>query len=350
MPSSLLLATTWALHAIAQSPRPTNFTELFNVTTYPNAQAANVSQYLNQAAVLAGDDLDDHFQRRCIAGQVYDDIADSAQMPGMLSTNSAQTVADFTQGFIPPIEVFDGVYFVGQSAVSAWAIAIEDGLVVIDALNNAEEAEQILIPGLQRFGYDGSDIVALIITHEHFDHYGGALWLQDTYNTTTYASELAWEAMEVADGGPRRDQIVTDGQELTFGNFSIRFIATPGHTPGSTSLIFPVFDHGNKHLVGLNGGAGTASNASAKEDQIESLFKLAAVAEEAGVDTLLANHQTQDRSLTNFELLKVRQCVPRGCLQNHPFVVGTEAYVRYMQVQSLCARVQAARSGQVLNV
>ncbi|KAF7188832.1 Hydroxyacylglutathione hydrolase 2, mitochondrial [Pseudocercospora fuligena] len=334
MLSSLLLAATWAIDAIAQSARPTNFTALFNVTTYPDAQVANVSQYLNQAALLAGDDLDDHFQRRCITGQVYDDIADSAQMPG----------------FIPPIEVFDGVYFVGQSAVSAWAIATEDGLVIIDALNNAEEAEQILIPGLQHFGYDGSDIAALIITHEHFDHYGGALWLQDTYNTTTFASELAWEAMEVAEGGPRRDQIVTDGQELTFGNFSIRFIATPGHTPGSTSLIFPVFDHGNKHLVGLNGGAGIARNATAKEDQIESYFKLASIAEEAGVDTLLANHQTQDRSLTNFELLKVRQCVPRGCLQDHPSVIGTEAFVRYLQVQSLCARVQAARSGQSLNV
>ncbi|KAK4624618.1 hypothetical protein CLAFUW4_05324 [Fulvia fulva] len=316
----------------AQRGRPTNFSELWNITTYPDAQPANVSQYLNEASHLAGQDLDDHFQRRCIVSQLYDDIASYAQAPG----------------FVPPIEVFDGVYFVGQSAVSAWAIATSKGLVVIDALNNAEEAEQILISGLQAFGYNGSDIVAVVITHEHFDHYGGALWLQDTYDAPVYASELAWQAMEVADGGSRRDQVVDDGQTLDFGNFSMQFVATPGHTPGAMSLIFPVQDHGAKHLAGMNGGAGIASNTTAKANQVESYAKLASISAEAGVDTLMANHQTQDRSLTNFDLLNARECDESGCKQENPYVIGTDAFVRYLQVQSLCVRVEAARDGQTL--
>lgn len=222
--------------------------------------------------------------------------------------------------------------------------------MVIDALNNAQEAEQILIPGLQSFGYTGNDIAALIITHEHFDHYGGARWLQETYNTTVYASDAAWQSMEVVNDGPRRGLTVTDGQELSFGNFSIKFIATPGHTPGCMSLIFPVVDHGAKHIAGMNGGAGISRNASTKENQIESYAKLATIAQATGVDTLLANHQTQDRSLTNFDLLKARQCVQHGCMQENPFVIGTEAFVKYLQVQSLCVRVQAARNGQDLTV
>lgn len=221
---------------------------------------------------------------------------------------------------------------------------------MIDSLNNAEEAERILIPGIETFGFTGHDIVAVIITHEHFDHYGGARWLQDTFSAPVYASELAWQAMEVADGGPMRDQVVSDGQELDFGNFSVRFVATPGHTPGAMSLIFPVVDHGTSHLSGMNGGAGIASNATAKEDQVESYAKLAAVAKEAGVDTLMANHQTQDRSLTNFDLLNARQCTEDGCVQENPFVIGTDAFVRYLEVQSLCVKVQAARDDQVLMV
>ncbi|KAK4499231.1 hypothetical protein PRZ48_009744 [Zasmidium cellare] len=334
MTSPLLFAAVLAVPILAQSSRPTNFSELWNVTTYPNAQLANVSEYLYEASSLAGNDLDDHFQRRCIISQIYDDIASDAQSPG----------------FVPPIEVFDGVYFVGQSAVSAWAISTTKGVVVIDSLNNAEEAEQILIPGLQTFGFTGEDIAAVIITHEHFDHYGGARWLQDTFSSPVYASEEAWQAMGVADGGPLRDIVVNDGQIVDFGNFSIRFVATPGHTPGAMSLIFPVTDHGEQHLAGMNGGAGIASNSSAKENQVESYAKLAAVAKEAGVDTLVANHQTQDRSLMNFDLLNARQCAANGCVQANPYVIGTDAFVRYLEVQALCVRVQAARDDQLLYV
>ncbi|KAF2165554.1 hypothetical protein M409DRAFT_55926 [Zasmidium cellare ATCC 36951] len=334
MMGPILCAAFLAVSVFAQSSRPTNFSEFWNVTTYPNAQLANVSEHLYQASGLAGDDLDDHFQRRCIMSQVYDELSSNAQAPG----------------FVPPIEAFDGVFFVGQSAVSAWAISTTSGLVVIDSINNAEEAEQILMPSIQTFGFTGDDIAAVIITHEHFDHYGGARSLQDTFSAPVYASELAWQAMEVADGGPLRDIVVTDGQEVDFGNFSVRFVATPGHTPGAMSLVFPVSDHGTPHIAGMNGVAGIASNASAKEDQIESYAKLAAAARETGVDTLIANHQTQDRSLTNFDLLNARQCAPDGCVQANPFVIGTDAFVRYLEIQALCARVQAARSDQSLSV
>lgn len=103
--------------------------------------------------------------------------------------------------------------------------------------------------------------------------------------------------MEIVDGAPERGQVIVDDQELDFGNFSLRFIATPGHTPGAMSLIFPVSDHGRTHLAGMNGGAGIAANASAKQDQIRSYAKFAAAAKEAGVGTLVANHQTRGRRL-----------------------------------------------------
>lgn len=82
MLTSLLSVALWALSTKAQ--RETNFSELWNVTTYPNTQLANVSQYLYEASDVAGEDLDDHFQRRCILSQIYDDLASYAQASGKL--------------------------------------------------------------------------------------------------------------------------------------------------------------------------------------------------------------------------------------------------------------------------
>ena len=82
MKITVLATLCWAVRANAQSSSITSFTELFNITAYPEAQTSNVSQYLNQASTLAGYELDDHFQRRCIIAQVYDDLSSNAQAPG----------------------------------------------------------------------------------------------------------------------------------------------------------------------------------------------------------------------------------------------------------------------------
>jgi len=37
---------------------------------------------------------------------------------------------------------------------------------------------------------------------------------------------------------PRKDMIATDGQKLTLGDTTITLYITPGHTPGTISLIF----------------------------------------------------------------------------------------------------------------
>ncbi|KAJ0336695.1 hypothetical protein COL154_013399 [Colletotrichum chrysophilum] len=306
-----------------------DLSDLFNVTTFPNEQKENVTKWLAEARTLAGPDLSAHYGHRCILGQVYPVLSNAAQTPG----------------FIQPREVFDRFYFVGQSAVSAWAYDTGDGLVVFDALDNAEEAEKILVPGLEALGFSGSDIKHLIITHEHFDHYGGARYLQDTYNPSTYASAPAWETLSKLDDGPVEDKIIAEGDELTFGNVSIKFYVTPGHTPGTLSSIFKLYDNGVEHTAGLYGGGGIPSTATDKENQIKSFNRFADLATEAGVDTLVANHQTQDRSLYSFDLLDHR---PAG--GEHPFVIGTDAYDRYLRVMAQCVRVKAARDGQDLHI
>jgi glyoxylase-like metal-dependent hydrolase (beta-lactamase superfamily II) len=43
---------------------------------------------------------------------------------------------------------------------------------------------------------------------------------------------------------PARDMDITDGQKLTLGNTTLTFYITPGHTPGTVSMLVPVTDHG----------------------------------------------------------------------------------------------------------
>jgi hypothetical protein len=104
--------------------------------TFPNEDVAKTSDLLNKAREIAGDDLYPHFMRRCVLSQIYLLYANSAEAPLQMD----------------PIRVFDNLYFIGQGAVSAWAVVTSEGLVIIDSLNNAAEAEDILVGGLRKLG------------------------------------------------------------------------------------------------------------------------------------------------------------------------------------------------------
>jgi len=317
----------WSLCAALTGFAEAQFQDFFNITTFPNEQKENVTKWLNEARATAGPALSAYFGHRCILGQVYPELSSATQL----------------SGFIAPREVFDNLYYIGQSAVSAWAYDTGEGLVVFDALNNAAEAEGILVPALEKLGFAGTDIKHLVITHEHFDHYGGARWLQDNFHPATYASAPAWAAMVNVAGGPVQDKVIAEGDVLTIGNVTFNFYVTPGHTPGSLSTIFKVYDNGVEHTAGFYGGTGIPSAAAAKDQQIASMNRFADLAKEANVDTLIANHQNQDRSLYHFDLLDHR---PDG--GDHPYVIGGDAFDRYLRMNGQCVRVKAARDGQFL--
>jgi hypothetical protein len=65
--------------------------------------------------------------------------------------------------------------------VSATAILTSRGIILIDALNTPDEAEQILVPGLRELGADPSALRYVVVTHAHGDHFGGAQYLADQY-------------------------------------------------------------------------------------------------------------------------------------------------------------------------
>jgi metallo-beta-lactamase class B len=313
---------------------------------FPNENLALSSEALNKARVLAGNDLYPFFAQRCILDQAFPILDDLMQ----------------ERGLVLPTKVFDDLYFVGTNSVSAWLVKTTAGYVVFDTLNNADEAENILIAGMRALGLNPAELRYAVITHEHGDHYNGLKYLQDTYGVQGVASNTAWNSMATgAPTRPVRNITVADGELWTVGGKTFQFVATPGHTNGALSTIIPLTDYGKQHKAALYGGFGIPGSVNGKVTQIESLRKFENFTQAAGVDVILGNHQVQDQSLYKMDLARHRRCDANGCQDPNPFVVdpavpgkGTPApasmrvYSRFLQMQEQCIRVNAARNGQTL--
>jgi metallo-beta-lactamase class B len=330
MPKTSTLAILCSLLAIAHG-QVDPLSTFANKTTFPNEQASNVTKYLTEAASLATDPrLYQYFMDQCIVQQVY------PQLFGMPS------------GYVKPFEAFDNFYFVGHTGVSAWAYDTGDGLLVIDALNNQDEIDAVMLPMLKELGFQGADIKSVIITHEHIDHYGGAKYLQDRFGVKVYGSAPFWEALALIPANstvppPTEDETLVDGQEVVLGNLTVTTVTTPGHTLGTISLIFPVYDNGKAHVAGLSGGTGTPNNQTLREMKIESQNRFADIATHSGVDVILSNHQVADHAVQNADILE-----HMGPGVSNPFVVGVENFANYMRINAVCSQVIAARQGMDL--
>ena len=64
--------------------------------------------------------------------------------------------------------------------MSAWALTTSAGIIVLDSLDNASEAQEYIEGGLRKLGLDPTQIKYVVITHAHGDHYGGAQSLAET--------------------------------------------------------------------------------------------------------------------------------------------------------------------------
>ena len=115
--------------------------------------------------------------------------------------------------------------------------------IVIDPGDNIEEILGVLRRHALR-------VTAIVITHAHIDHIGGAAKLQAATGAPVMMNasdqelydhldvQASWLGMEA----PTRTEIDTalrDGDTLTLGPAEFRVLHTPGHTQGSLSLWIP---------------------------------------------------------------------------------------------------------------
>lgn len=291
-----------------------------------------IDGHLIAARTAAGFDFTGTLARLCIAPPITSGIRDVA--PGPAPSRDSW--------FIEPAKVFDNLYFVGSKIHSSWALTTSEGIILIDTLFTYNSEEEI-VGGLRKLGLDPATIKYVIISHAHGDHVGGAKLLQDRFGSHIVMGALDWDSIEKSvnaypQGKPRRDIVADDGQKITLGDTSVTIATTPGHTPGTLSMVFPVRDRGKQIQVAYSGG--TAFNFPSTvpnfDTYIKSQNKLSQAAASANATVLMSNHTEFDSAIPKIKLLALRKTN-----EPHTFDVGKEAVMRYFTVTSECA--QAAR-------
>ena len=245
--------------------------------------------------------------------------------------------------------MFDNLYWLGTRQHSSWALQTSAGIIIIDT-NFAWATEPEIIDGLTKLGLNPRDIKYVIISHAHGDHDQGAAELQKRYGAKVVMGAPDWEATlqrpaTAAGGVPKRDIAVgPEGTKLTLGDTTVEIVATPGHTPGTLSYVFPVKDQGRTVMVAYSGGTLTGAfgtDGARWDEYIASQRKIAKAAADAGASVILSNHSEYDGAYTKARLLSA----PRQPGEDHPFIVGTDGVQRYFTVMAECAMASKLRAG-----
>ena len=186
---------------------------------------------------------------------------------------------------VPAFKVFDNLYYVGPGSVSVWLISTSDGLILVDAAEG--EMVDHVLDGIRNMGFDPADIKYILISHGHLDHFGGVGRIQQLSGARIATLEEDWELIEAAMAAPprpgrplgvpfSRDMVIADGDTLTLGDTSLDVYKLPGHTPGSPSFKFTVYDNGTPYEAFLFGGPGQRGGVEGGTQFLNSLRRIKA--------------------------------------------------------------------------
>jgi metallo-beta-lactamase class B len=240
--------------------------------------------------------------------------------------------------------VFDNLYFVGTKIHSAWALTTSQGIIIIDTLfDYAIEPE--IVDGLGKLWLNPRDVKYVLISHAHGDHDQGAALLQSRYGAQVVMGATDWDATlqrpaTAAGGVPKRGVAVgLDGTKITLGDTTVKVLATPGHTPGTLSFVFPVKDGARTVMVACS--SGTAFNFPRQAQTTfatyrDSQKKMADAARAADATILMTNHTEFDRAYDRVRLAQL----PRAGGEKHPYESDTATVQRYFEMTGDCAEAQ----------
>jgi glyoxylase-like metal-dependent hydrolase (beta-lactamase superfamily II) len=146
-----------------------------------------------------------------------------------------------------PARITAGVYLVGSWPAHTYLIDCgPDGLALVDPGLAANFVT--ITQNVDRLGLQSNAIRWVLNTHAHFDHSmadglfrdrGAEICIGEADSSAVQdGTDLTANYLmpEVLSDYPKTkvDRRLVDGQDLKLGNKSLRVIATPGHTPGST--------------------------------------------------------------------------------------------------------------------
>jgi metallo-beta-lactamase class B len=249
-----------------------------------------------------------------------------------------------------PGKAFDNLYYVGSPFQSTWAVTTSEGIILIDS-GYDYSAKELITDGLKKLKLDPAQIKYVILTHVHGDRFYGAPYLQKTYNAKIIMSQADWDTMAKTNDPPelkpKKDMVATDGMKLTLGDTTLTLYLTPGHTPGTVSVIVPLKEGNQRHVgavwgginadVGRNGVRYFPSMAETFKTWIASAKRFQDIATKANVDVYITLHPFYDKALDKLHAMNFRK--PGG---PNPFV-SKDNFNRFMTIIRECTEGMLAR-------
>ena len=147
----------------------------------------------------------------------------------------------------PPLHVYGNTYLVGFAGLNVGLIKTRAGLILIDG--SLPQGVKAVEAHIRALGFRLQDVRYILSTEPHFDHASGIAALARDSHATVVAGKAAVRALETGRSSPDDPQVgfgehyhgvgpvrgVDDGETIRLGGVTVTAIATPGHTPGSTS-------------------------------------------------------------------------------------------------------------------
>lgn len=152
------------------------------------------------------------------------------------------------------IKVAEGVYQIGGPALTApedcCVYLVDLGRPILIDTGSGMDIKS-LVGNLESLEYSPKDISLIVLTHCHIDHIGAFPYLEERYSLPAAIHEMDAAAVEEGDNrrtaanwygmnlSPTPVKYHLKGEEGTLeeGAASLRWLHTPGHTPGSISLL-----------------------------------------------------------------------------------------------------------------
>lgn len=209
---------------------------------------------------------------------------------------------------VAPFEIMDGLFYVGNTQVSAHLLKTANGLVLMDSTMPHQTAW--LLESIRRLGFQPGDVKVVIGTHAAVDHTGNHWYLQHHFGAQIWLHELDAPAALAAGAKPdptrgptfedyppfKPDRLVKDGETIEWGGRQIAFYHTPISTPGAITIEIPLRDSSGKTLRAamVGGQAPRMPNIAASVERLKT----------HDIQVWLAVHPSQNHTLEKAARLK----------------------------------------------
>jgi metallo-beta-lactamase class B len=340
-----------------------------------NAQAADAQAHVAAAKAAVAPKVANAKQPFHVFKDLFDQMCAEPRLPDVMRVQDRSTPQPRKEWYAWPANLFDNLYFIGTKGTGVFAVNTSAGIFLIDT--NFDWDIQELVLGLLQFGLDPANIKYIIVTHAHDDRYWGAKTVQDLYPSARVVMSAAdWDVV-AKDNSPARlkppkDMVATDGQKLTLGDTTITLYITPGHTPGTLSMIVEplwnrksVHSDNERHVAGIWGGTDLGigrqgvqyypDGQTMVKTYIASFKRFVDIGAKAGVDTVLSTtlrHANILQKIRTWRIMNPDESgggQPGGILEQalklesepHPFV-SKDAVDRYNKVLLECYEAQLA--------